>query len=270
MTNNYLDFQNMAEEAAIAAGDLLRDKWGGTLEIRNKGFRDWVTDADIEAQDLITKFILSRFPDHGFITEEDAPDLASSGDTIWIIDPLDGTTNFGRQHPIYCTSIAAAQKDEKGEYRVVAGAIYDPVRDELVSGGQGLGSKMNGDPISVSESNTLESSLIGLDWSRRQIQRQAILDATQRIAHQVRTIRAIGSASLALAWVACGRLDLYFNVGVGAWDVAAAKIIIHEAGGKVTDYRGLDWTIDSTTCIASNSIIGQEFLEASRIGEWRE
>jgi myo-inositol-1(or 4)-monophosphatase len=269
MTNNCLDFQHMAEEAAMAAGDLLREKWGGALEIRNKGFRDWVTDADIAAQDIITDLILNRYPDHGFITEEDAPNLKSSGDVIWIIDPLDGTTNYGRQHPIYCTSIAAAQKDKNDEYHVVAGAIYDPMGDELFSGGRGLGSKLNGDPISVSESSTLESSLIGLDWSRRQVQRQAILDATQRIAHQVRTMRAIGSASLALAWVACGRLDLYFNVGVGSWDVAAAKIIIHEAGGNVTDHRGVDWSTGSTTCIASNGKIHQQFLESSLLGDWR-
>lgn len=267
MSNNYLELRNTAEEAALAAGDLLREKWGGTLDIRSKGFRDWVTDADIEAQNLITKFILSRYPDHGFITEEDAPDLASSGEVNWVIDPLDGTTNFGRRHPIYCTSIAAAQKDENGEYHVVAGAIYNPLGDELFSGGRGLGSKLNGDPISVSDSSALGSSLIGLDWSRRREPRQAIIDATQRIAHQVRTIRAIGSASLALAWVACGRLDLYFNVGVGSWDVAAAKIIIREAGGTVTDHRGLNWSIDSTTCVASNSRIHQTFLETSRIGD---
>ena len=268
MSNEFLDYRNTAEEAAHAAGVLLRSKWGGTLDIRNKGFRDWVTDADIAAQDLITELILNRHPDHGFITEEDAPNLASSGDIVWVIDPLDGTTNFGRQHPIFCTSIAAAQKDEKGEFHVVAGAIYDPLGNELFSGGLGLGSKMNGESISVSDSSSLDNSLIGLDWSRQQVKRQAILDATQRIAHQVRTMRAIGSASLALAWVACGRLDLYFNVGVGSWDVAAAKIIIHEAGGDVTDHTGLDWSIDSTSCIASNGIIHQKFLEKSRIADW--
>ncbi|MFN2187635.1 MAG: inositol monophosphatase family protein [Candidatus Promineifilaceae bacterium] len=269
MISDYVKFTEVAETAAYAAGELLHNKWGGELQIKTKGFRDWVTDADLEAQKLIAETILNQFPEHGFLTEEEAPELSGSGDIIWVIDPLDGTTNYGRQHTIFCTSIGAAERDEAGRYQIVAGAIYDPLHDEMFSAGRGLGSTRNNAPISVSSIKDIGSAVVSMDWSRSRPRRQAVLDASQRVAHQVRTMRAIGSASLALAWVACGRLDLYFNVGVGPWDAAAAKVIIEEAGGMLTDHRGQDWTLDSTTCIASNGFVHEEFMTTSKIDRWQ-
>ncbi len=259
-----------AEEAATKAGKLLIRKWGEPRQIRNKGFRDWVTDADLAAQELITDQILRRYPQHGFITEEDAPDLPSSGDVVWIIDPLDGTSNYSRKHPIFCVSIAAATTGSDGSLHIVAGAIYDPIRDELFSAADGHGSTLNGKSIAVSTTIALETSIIGLDWSRGRNRRQAILKALGGTAHLVHTIRAIGSAALALGWVACGRLDLYFNVGIGPWDVAAASVIIREAGGLVTDHRGRFWSIGNSSCIASNGNIHQEFLESSLLGDFHD
>ena len=113
MSEKYAELRKLAVHTALEAGALLKAKWGGSLEIRSKGYRDLVTDADLAAQALITRNILSHFPDHGFITEEDAPGLATDGDLLWIIDPLDGTTNYSRNHPIFCTSIGVAEKLER-------------------------------------------------------------------------------------------------------------------------------------------------------------
>jgi myo-inositol-1(or 4)-monophosphatase len=256
-----------AEETALEAGELLVRKWAEPRQIRSKGFRDWVTDADLAAQELITDRILKRYPQHGFITEEEAPNLASSGEIVWIIDPLDGTSNYSRKHPIFCVSIAAAESTNDGTLRIAAGAIYDPIRKELFSAAEGLGSTINRQPISVSHTKSLDSTIIGLDWSRGRERRQAILRALGGTAHRVHTIRAIGSAALALAWVACGRIDVYFNVGISPWDVAAAAVIIQEAGGVVTDHTGGSWSVGDSSCIASNGTIHQAFLEASLLQE---
>ncbi|HET6445260.1 MAG TPA: inositol monophosphatase family protein [candidate division Zixibacteria bacterium] len=268
MTVDSAELRITAEEAATEAGELVIRKWSEPREIRSKRFRDWVTDADLAAQELITSRILSRFPLHGFITEEDAPDLASAGDVVWIIDPLDGTTNYSRKHPIFCVSIAAAIAGANGSLNVVAGAIYDPIRKELFSAATGHGSTLNDAPIAVSPTGSLDASIIGLDWSRGQYKRSAILKTLELTASKVHTIRAIGSAALALAWVACGRLEVYFNLGMGSWDVAAASVIIQEAGGFVSNHKGTVWSPDHSTCVASNGKIHQLFLETSRLAEW--
>ncbi len=267
MRNSGQDLLKTAEETAVAAGELLRKLWPEPRQIKSKGYRDFVTDADIASQELIAKSILERYPEHGFITEEDAPDLAHSGDVVWIIDPLDGTSNYSRLHPIFCVSIAAAVKQADGKLRVIAGAIFDPMRNELFSAADGFGSKLNGAPISVSETGELEASYIGLDWSRGHLRRQAILGVLDELAHQVHTIRAIGSAALALGWVANGRLDIYFNVGVGSWDVAAGSVIINEAGGSVTNYAGSRWSVSDTTCVASNGVLNRDFHEVGHLIE---
>jgi myo-inositol-1(or 4)-monophosphatase len=120
----------------------------------------------------------------------------------------------------------------------------------------------------VSGTRDLETSIVGLDWSRGKYRRQAIIGVLDGLAHNVHTIRALGSAALALAWVANGRLDIYFNVGVGAWDVAAASVIISEAGGSTTNYTGSRWSVEDTTCVATNGALARDFREVSRIGEW--
>jgi myo-inositol-1(or 4)-monophosphatase len=189
--------------------------------------------------------------------------LPSSGPVLWIIDPVDGTSNYARQQPNYSISIAAAVKKYEsmnGEWQISAGVVYDPSRDELFSASYGGTSKMNGEPIKVNPNANLESAIIGLDWSREPQERQIMLDTLGRLAHEVHTIRAIGSAALALAWVAAGRLDLYFNLVVGPWDVAASYLLIKQAGGSVTDTQGNPWKLDNPGCIASNKVLHREFL----------
>jgi len=267
--------RSLAEIAATDAGALLLKKWQRPSRIELKGFRDWVTDADYESQQLITRLIVERYPDHGFLTEEEGHDLNESGPILWIIDPVDGTTNFGRRLPVFCISIGVARRVQTTSksvlddgYELVAGAVFDPMRNELFSGGLGQGATLNGQSIQVSQTEELSETLFGVDWSRTHHLRQAMVNSVAKIANQVHTIRAIGSAALGLAWVAAGRLDAYANMSLGPWDVAAASVLIREAGGSLTTLDGANWRLTSQGCLASNGHLHQpirskaDFFEA--------
>jgi myo-inositol-1(or 4)-monophosphatase len=264
--------QLTAERAAYLAGNLVREMWQTPLQIRSKGYRDIVTDADYASQHAITNFVQERFPDHGFLVEEDNPDLPRDGEIIWIIDPIDGTSNFSRSQPIFCVSIAASVSISKNrsvgysnpgesDTNTLAGVIYDPLRGEMFSSAAGAGSTLNGQPIQVSQVNELESAVVCLDVSRQENERQEMLNAVGRIAHRVRTIRAHGSAALAMAWVAAGRLDIYINTDIGPWDVAAASLLISEAGGQVSNHDNQSWTVGDSGCIASNGNLHDSFYK---------
>lgn len=259
------ELRNLAEKAALQAGELLRRKWTETRQIESKGYRDMVTDADYASQAIITGLIKAEFPEHGFLTEEDDPSLPQGGPVIWVIDPVDGTTNYSRQIPTYCISIGAAAKqkpteNEVRQYVPVAGVIYDPMRDELFSADAESTSTLNGRRLSVSEVDDIGGAVICMDWSRDFERRQAMLVAIDRFAQHARTLRSTGSASLSLAWVAAGRIDVYFNYGVGPWDVAAAAVIIDRAGGKVTNPAGETWSLADPGCVASNKAIHLPFM----------
>lgn len=262
--------RDVAESVALSAGKLVRQKWLEPREISEKGYRDYVTDADYASQTLITRTIRAAFPAHGFLTEEDDPSLPPDGEVIWVIDPVDGTSNYSRQVPIYSISIGAAAVQEAGQdgrqrYVPIAGVIYDPMRDELFSAASGAASKLNGRTINVSQIDDLGSSIISMDWSRNFQRRQALLSVLERVSHHAHTIRATGSASLALAWVAAGRFDVYFNFGMGPWDVAAASVIISQAGGIVTTASGQPWFLDDATCVASNKRLHAAFLSQAEL-----
>jgi myo-inositol-1(or 4)-monophosphatase len=169
--------------------------------------------------------------------------------------------------PNFAVSVAAALGDESlatiarnatlEGYESVAGVVYDPVRDELFSAARGQGATLNGKSIQVSETSTLAKAFVALDWSRDERKRQAMLEAQARFTHQVHSVRAIGSATLALSWVACGRLDAYCNYTLAAWDVAAAGLMTREAGGRVDDISGRPLSLQSTDCFVSNDRVHQ-------------
>ncbi len=256
--NNIDDLLTFTQKTAVSAGKLAREKFNQPRTITNKGYRDFLTDADLAAQTHITTAIRAAFPEHGFLAEEEDSNLPTSGPVIWIIDPIDGTTNYSRQQPIYCVSIAA--RDASGQ--IVAGAIYDPMQDELFSAGLGCGSTLNGEPIRVSQESVLDNAIVGIDWSRHQERRQSVLDILHEFADQVHVVRAIGSAALAMAWVAAGRFDLYMNFSLMPWDVAAADLIIREAGGELGAPQGgpLVWSNIGMSCVVSNGRLHQPFL----------
>jgi myo-inositol-1(or 4)-monophosphatase len=250
----------VARETAVSAGNLIHEKWQQPRQTSSKGFRDLVTDADLAAQRLITDHIRHTFPQHGFLPEEENSDLPTEGEVIWVIDPVDGTTNYSRQLPIFCVSIAAALPG----VGPVVGVVYDPMRQECFSGAKGEGAWLNGRSLQVSPVADLGQAIIGLDWSHSQTLRQSTLDSLPRFAHQVYTVRAFGSAALALAWVAAGRLDGYLNYNLKPWDTAAAGLLIAEAGGRLshvaTNAPTIPWAEKNQSAFGSNGRIHHDFL----------
>lgn len=253
---------NTACQIAYETGQLIREKWNQPRTIKSKGFRDLVTDTDIAAQKLITDAIQRQFPDHGFLTEEDDSGLPTDGPVIWVIDPVDGTTNFSRSVPTFCVSIGAVSN--AGE--LLAGVVYDPMRDELFAAARNQGAWLHNQsgkqPIFVSQVDAFENTLFALDWSRQPHLRQLALNVLVKMAPQVQDVRAVGAAALALSWLAAGRIEGYVNLQLSPWDLAAACLIIQEAGGQISQPDGQTWhhSTQNSGVIASNGRIHPQLL----------
>ncbi|HSH03137.1 MAG TPA: inositol monophosphatase [Anaerolineae bacterium] len=248
-TADYHAWTVTAVTLAQQAGELARQKLAAPLERTSKGFRDLVTNADLAAQMLITSAIQQQYPHHAFLAEENDTTLPSTGSVHWVIDPIDGTSNFSRQLPIFCTSIAAVHNDQ-----VVAAAIYDPMRQELFQATLGQPSLLNNQPIRVNNNTDLATSMSACDWSRDANNRTTMHKIHASLIHKVTNIRAFGSATLSLAWIAAGRLDFYFNPRLSPWDFAAAQLILTNAGGTLTTWNN-DTPSLSSPCriLASNN-----------------
>jgi myo-inositol-1(or 4)-monophosphatase len=246
-------FLEFACATAVRAGRLVHQRAGRARSITFKGEVDMVTDADRDAQALIEESILRRFPDHGIMSEEQL-DRGREAAYRWVIDPIDGTTNFVHGYPVYCVSVALEHRG-----RAIVGAVYNPCRDELFSAVKGGGARLNGEPVRVSRAGTLSRSLIatGFSYSMRQKKRclSACVSVFRGLLETAQGIRRDGAAALDLCSVACGRVDGFYEEGLKPWDVAAGKLIVEEAGGKVTDYFGRAVRGEYPTLIASNGRI---------------
>lgn len=265
-------------ETAVVAGQLVREKWQQPRQISYKGYQNLVTDADVAAQTLITHRIQQQYPTHGFLPEESDSSLPIDGDLIWIIDPIDGTTNYSRQHPLYCVSIAATRPlrnsaNQLTGYEPIAGAVYDPMLDELFLAEKGGGAWLNGRQLRVSQIDTLPNAVICTDWSYNERLQLSSRDVIAPLAHELQGARCLGTASLGMAWVAAGRFDAYLNYNLQPWDIAAAYLIIAEAGGRVTHVNGrsLNWLAAGLDTLASNSLLHPQLvniLPHSRSGKF--
>lgn len=257
------EFYQAACQTAVSAGQLLRQKWEQPRQLTSKGFRDIVTDADIAAQTVITNAIQKQFPTHGFLTEEEDLDLPTDGEYIWIIDPLDGTTNYSRQLANFSISIAVAQKRDNA-LRPIVGVIYDPMHDELFSAIEQQGSwsgterEWQRQRLQVSQTDILIDSIFCLDWSHSREKREQTLQILHMLGHQVKTVRGIGSAALALAWLAAGRVDAYLNLNLHPWDIAAGWLLINEAGGQITGTSSKTWSVKQSDNLATNGHLHKE------------
>ena len=252
MTTALDSYLEVAVSAARVAGREILAALERPRQAWYKGFRDIVTDADLKAEQAIVDTIRARFPTHGFHTEESFDEQA---EFLWFVDPLDGTTNFAHGYPVFSISLALRHSN-----KTLVGVVYDPLRESLFTARSGQGAWLNGRRLEVSEHNRLEDALLGLDWARAPAIRERTVACVAALAPRIATLRASGSAVLALCGVAAGWLEGYFNLALYDWDVAAAELFILEAGGRVTDLRGECWHPGMRGCLASNGHLHEKLL----------
>jgi len=258
LADNKSEFLGTAFRAAMLAGDCILKNIGkiSQNEIDMKQASDFVTRVDKESESLILSIIGKKYPDHHFLAEETVHD-ADSGQYRWIIDPLDGTTNFIHSYPAFSISIALQHQGE-----IILGLVYDPLRDEIFSSEKGKGSYLNGNPIRISFNTEMKNSLIATGFPFRQ---KSVLDAYlslfKKIFYKVSDIRRAGSAAIDFANLACGRCDGFFEIGLGPWDIAAGSLLITEAGGVVTDFGGGTDYLSTGNVVAGVPEIHRELLK---------
>jgi myo-inositol-1(or 4)-monophosphatase len=252
--------RRVAVDAARAAGQLLKSELPGSRRIAYKGGpTNLVTEMDARVEELIVGRLAAAFPDDAVLAEERGASAGRSG-RRWIIDPLDGTTNYAHGLPTFGVSIALESAGQ-----VALGVVYDPNLDEMFVAERGHGATVNDRPIAVSATATLDESLLatGFPYNIREA-RDNNLKEYAAFSVRVRAVRRMGSAVLYLAWLACGRLDGYWELRLGPWDVAAGSLLVEEAGGRITDLTGGALNLDSPSLIASNGRVHAAILDVLR------
>jgi len=251
---------NIALKAARRAGDLIvrsRDRVD-YLDVTEKGINDFATEVDIQAEELIIQTIKEAYPDHAIMGEESGEQ--GDSETVWIIDPLDGTTNYIHGFPHVAVSIAVQHKGVMEH-----GIVYDPLRQELFTATRGGGARLNNRRIRVSTRKVLTHSLLGIGFPFRDKQLwPAYFDIFETLFKQAAGIRRTGSAALDLAYVAAGRLDGFWDFGLKPWDLAAGTLLIKEAGGLVSDFEGSENYMASGNVVTANSKLFKLLLQIIR------
>ena len=242
---HYLD---AAENAARAAGKLLRENFQRQLRVKSMAAHDIKLEIDVQAQELISKLLLGEFPAHALYGEEGIAGDQSS-DYQWIVDPLDGTVNYFYGIPHFCISIALRLHNE-----IIVGIIHDPIRNEMWIGQRGDVSKLNGTPIHVSDRAELADAVISIGLAKTGETINTNFPLLQQMIHRIRKCRVLGSAALDLAYVACGRFDAYIETGISLWDIAAGSLLVENAGGTV-DLRPRENMKEKYSIVASNGRI---------------
>jgi len=238
---------NIAINAAHIAGDILRQELHkvATIPITRKARHDYVSEIDKASEAQIVREIKRYHPDHAFLCEEGGEQ--GEGDFVWIIDPLDGTSNYLHGMPHFAISIAM---QEKGRTKIAV--VYDPMRDEMFTASKGGGAHLNNTRIRVSARTTLDSAIVATSFPFRQRGMMGTYTGIfSDVYKKIEDIRRYGAASLDLAWVAAGRMDAYFEIGLKPWDVAAGALLVREAGGVVSDFEGSDAVEHSHSILAA-------------------
>jgi myo-inositol-1(or 4)-monophosphatase len=248
---------NFAIETAREAGGLLLEKFGRNIKVSKKGDINLVTEADLASEKLIIERIKTYHPQHSILAEEsgEAVIIGGSNKWKWIIDPLDGTTNFAHGYPCFCVTLALEH-----EGKIVIGVTYDPTRNELFAAEKGQGASLNNKPIRVSAAASLSESLIVTGFPYDFKQRENFARHLTEFLLQSRGVRRDGSAAIDMAYVACGRFDGFWEEGLNPWDVAAGVLLIEEAGGRVTYYDDTPFSIYAPPICASNGSIHEQML----------
>lgn len=252
-----------AAEIARLAGAKLRDFFAQGVATEYKGDVDLVTVADRTVEAFLQEALLAAFPSHGIYGEEGARDRLDA-EYRWYVDPLDGTTNFAHGFPHFCISMGlehrppglAPEKDGP----VVAAVIFDPLREEMFTAERGKGAYLNGSPIHVSAAKHLGESLVATGFPSRKRHENPNIHFYHEITMRTHGVRRAGSAALDLAYVACGRMEAFWEFNLNPWDTAAGILLVEEAGGMVTDFSGAYRKLDSREILASNQHVHEELL----------
>src|SRR5882724_3435727 len=251
---------NFAIRVAKDAGRLLRDRVGTRIDVDHKGSINLVTDVDLASERLIREAISTYYPRHEVLGEEGG--LSESGSEYrWIVDPLDGTTNYAHGYPIFCVSIALECKGE-----IELGVVYDPMRDELFAAEQGAGATLNNRPIHVSKTAELMQGLLSTGFPYDiKTSKLTNLDHWANFAMNAQALRRDGAAALDLCYVACGRFDGFWELNLSPWDTAAGALIVTEAGGRVTNFSGGPFSNYKPEVVASNGLIHDRMLQVLKL-----
>ena len=253
---------NTAVKAARRAGSIINraglDRGG--LEVRAKAKNDFVTQVDRAAEAAIIDILRKAYPDHAILGEESGDLPSAKGEYRWIIDPLDGTTNFIHGFPQYCVSIAVQHRGATAH-----GVVYDPGRNELFTASKGAGAFLDDKRIRVTKCAQLKDALVGTGFPFKEVSRiDVYLKQLEALMRNSAGVRRAGAAALDLAYVACGRLDAFWELGLSPWDMAAGALMIQEAGGLVGDTRGEDGFMESGEIACATPKIYPTLLEALR------
>lgn len=252
-----MDGVAIAVEAVLRAGALQRARYEQGVEVRHKGRLDLVTEVDRQCEDAVLEVLRWRAPGHDIVTEE--TELARTGARhVWYVDPLDGTTNFAHGYPFFCASVALARDGQ-----IVAGAVYEPLREELFTAERGAGAHLNGRRLGVSSTGALVDGLLitgfPYDLHERVSERLRLF---HRLVGRARAIRRDGAAALDLCLVAAGRADGFFEERLQPWDVLAGGLMVEEAGGRVSRFDGQPIATSAAEVVASNGRLHDAMLEA--------
>jgi myo-inositol-1(or 4)-monophosphatase len=240
---------NIAVRAARRAGELMVRQWNQleSLRVVEKSPNEFVTQVDQAAEAAIIEVIRDHHPDHAILAEESG--AAGEHEYTWIIDPLDGTTNYVHGFPVFSVSIAVARRGE-----IEHGVVYDPLRQEIFTASRGQGAQLDGRRIRVSKRTTLQTSLVatGFPYRANLKHLDRYMDMLRAVMLESVGVRRPGSAALDLCYVAAGRVDAFFELGLSKWDIAAGALMIREAGGRISDFHGNDGYLDSGNVVAGN------------------
>ncbi|NGX57389.1 MAG: Inositol-1-monophosphatase [Chlamydiae bacterium] len=249
------EFLEVATQAALEGGEVLKKYWGHLSHVREKSIEgDLVTEADQESEDVIIDLLSKNFPSHKILSEESGIHEAKNQDYLWVIDPLDGTTNYTHQFPMVAVSIALFYQDKP-----LIGVVYNPILNELFQGVKGQGATLNQEFIHVSTVSQLKKSLLatGFAYDRRETKDNNYAEFCH-LTNSCQGVRRAGSAALDLSYVACGRLDGHWEIGLRPWDVAAGALLVEEAGGKVSGFDTQELDIYARVILATNGEIHEQ------------
>jgi myo-inositol-1(or 4)-monophosphatase len=249
------DVLSPATQIAREAGALLMEYFQRRVTIEYKGEADLVTIADRQTETLIRQRLHEHWPSHDILGEEGG--LQDTGsDYRWYVDPLDGTTNFAHGFPVFCVSMALEYKGGR-----IAGVIYDPTRDELFAAEQGSGAYLNGQRIHVSKTANLAECLVATGFPSHKRHKNPNIFFYHQITLRTHGVRRAGSAALDLCYVACGRFDGFWEFNLNPWDTAAGVLMVEEAGGRISNFRGGPFELTSHETLASNGLVHQALLQ---------